>query len=141
MEKEATAAYLYWQLESTVPGSGPVPDCLRQFYRWMGENGSVGGMNSIEGISGDLWKRERFPEWSPGRDETYGTEVSFSAETDRYYSSWFGSTNPEIRQRLCVFATTGAEGSHAGLWLDDTNTLRTVHMGSGSGSTWVGLIG
>ncbi|MEL6544407.1 MAG: hypothetical protein AAFQ82_07260, partial [Myxococcota bacterium] len=38
------------------------------------------------------------------------------------------------------FARTGGDGSHAGVWLDENGQQRFVHVGSGSGSIWGGVI-
>ncbi|MGK3816862.1 hypothetical protein, partial [Enterococcus faecium] len=43
-------------------------------------------------------------------------------------------------QRLAPIIRTGGDGSYAALWLDDEGKQRFVHMGSGSGSTWMGVI-
>lgn len=47
---------------------------------------------------------------------------------------------PEVQERLNLFVRTGGDGSYAGLWRDDEGGLRFVHFGSGSGSTWLGVI-
>mgnify|MGYP001350332068 CR=1 FL=1 len=144
MKSEATAQSLYSQLEAAVPRGLAVPDALRKLYVWIGENGMVGD-GGIEGVKGWLYNPDRFPKRPDDDDEEeaycYGTQIEFSGRDDLYYSSWFGSTNPEIRERLCIFAKTGGDGSRAGLWFDDANQARMVHLGSGSGSTFVGLIG
>ena len=66
-----------------------------------------------------------------------GTIIEFFAEGNVNLHYWFGHNNPEIINRLCVFAKTGAEGSMAALWLDDAGNQKIVHLGSGSGSTLV----
>jgi hypothetical protein len=63
-----------------------------------------------------------------------GTTIEFAATGNVNVRYWFDREDPEILERLCVFAQTGAEGSEAALWLDDAGRQRIVHMGSGSGS-------
>ena len=70
-----------------------------------------------------------------------GNCVSFERDDKKTVQYWFNSTNPEIFERLFIFCRTCDDGSMAALWLDDEGQTRIVHMGSGSGSTWVGLIG
>ena len=64
-----------------------------------------------------------------------GTNIEFAAKGSANLKYWFGAEHEEVNQRLCVFAQTGAEGSMGALWLDDAETTRIVHLGSGSGST------
>jgi hypothetical protein len=140
MEIEPTAASLYAAFEAGVPPGLAVPDAIRELFRFIGEKGIVAEAG-IEGIKAWLCKAERIPTFPEGEDFVYGTPVEFFVQGPRWYSSWFGSSNPEIRRRLFVFSKTGAEGSRAGLWFNDANEPKIVHLGSGSGSTWVGQIG
>ena len=41
---------------------------------------------------------------------------------------------------LAAFCQTGGDGSYAALWLDDHGATKIVHLGSGSGSTMVGVL-
>ncbi|HVT82859.1 MAG TPA: hypothetical protein VHM90_19630, partial [Phycisphaerae bacterium] len=78
-----------------------------------------------------------------------GTQISFSARGRKGLDYWFGfrdkrtgddisgGKGDEILKKLCIFATTGGEGSMAALWLGDDGVQRIVHLGSGSGSTMV----
>ena len=42
--------------------------------------------------------------------------------------------------RLAPFCRTGGDGSCAALWIDDSGTPHIVHLGSGSGSTMMGIL-
>lgn len=66
-----------------------------------------------------------------------GTNIEFAAEGNANLKYWFGHERSEVIERLYVFAKTGAEGSMAAFWLDQTGRQRIVHLGSGSGSTMV----
>ena len=63
--------------------------------------------------------------------------VEFRADPD-FMRHW--TDRPGADAHVFVFATTGGEGSRAGLWKDETGTLRFVHLGSGSGSAWVEVL-
>lgn len=77
-----------------------------------------------------------------GQRDLSGSAVSFEKiGIDEIAQYWFKSTNNEIFERLFPFCKTCDEGSMAALWLNDNGQTQIVHMGSGSGSTWVGLIG
>ena len=54
--------------------------------------------------------------------------------------SWTGIDDPSANERLIDFCRTGGDGSHAALWRDPDGRVRIVHMGSGSGSIWGGVI-
>jgi hypothetical protein len=47
---------------------------------------------------------------------------------------WTACEDPRVNERLSIFLRTGGDGSWAGLWLDDHDQQRIVHLGSGSGS-------
>ncbi len=63
-----------------------------------------------------------------------GTDIEFFAEGNANLKYWFGHERPEVLNRVCVFAKTGADGSRAAFWIDDALRQRIVHLGSGSGS-------
>ncbi|HYE72231.1 MAG TPA: SMI1/KNR4 family protein, partial [Blastocatellia bacterium] len=66
-----------------------------------------------------------------------GTDIEFFAQGNADLKYWFGHERPDVLNRLCVFAQTGADGSVAALWLDEDGKQKIVHMGSGSGSALV----
>lgn len=63
-----------------------------------------------------------------------GTRIGFAAEGNVNLSYWFGTSDPEVMNRFCVFAQSGSDGSMAAFWLADDGTQKIVHLGSGSGS-------
>jgi len=63
-----------------------------------------------------------------------GTEIVFYPDDNEHLHYWFGYDEPEVLNRVCVFARTGGEGSMAAFWLDPVGQQRIVHLGSGSGS-------
>ncbi len=53
---------------------------------------------------------------------------------------WTGATDPGIGKRLVPFCKTGGDGSYAAFWADDAGKTHIVHLGSGSGSTMIGVM-
>jgi len=124
------------QLLHALPASMTIPDSLTRLYDWIearqtyidGKDGKRIGFLFPESEQRASWTdKERFG----------GTIVEFAAQGNEGLEYWFGHHRPEIRNRLCVFAKTGVDGSVAAFWLDNVGRQRIVHMGSGSGSTLV----
>lgn len=94
-------------------------------------------MDTQEGLIGFLFpEREQKENWTEaGRPG--GTDIRFTADGNAHLKYWFGTENPEITRRLCVFARTGWDGSMAAFWLAEDGSQKIVHLGSGSGSTTV----
>jgi hypothetical protein len=139
-------ATLLKHVQRTLPKDLEIPDAIRKLFAWIEKNGKVFDAVGLNDPGGQLVSAARLAKARAkiGDPEVrVGTEIVFGPEGDPelYYDSWFGSDDPEIRRRLCVFAKTGAEGSRAALWIDDKGETRVVHMGSGSGSTMVCLLG
>lgn len=53
---------------------------------------------------------------------------------------WTGAKAPDIGRRLVPFCQTGGDGSYAAFWADDAGKTHIVHLGSGSGSTMIGVM-
>lgn len=121
---------LYDQLAAVLPDGMSVPGPLALLFEWIEERGYY----SDDGPDG---KRVGFLYPPPGQHDTrLGTCIEFFAEGfPRHY--YFGANTPSAPGRLCVFASSGADGSMAALWLDDDGATRIVHLGSGSGSTLI----
>jgi hypothetical protein len=66
--------------------------------------------------------------------------VTFQLSDPGFARAWTGSDEISVTSRIANFCRTGGDGSHAALWRDDAGKLWIVHMGSGSGSTWLGVI-
>lgn len=107
-----------------------VPAELARLYEWITDNGQTSVHHG------------RTSGWLAGAGETaQTTNIEFRADGDELLEHWFGVDDPKVLQRVCVFAATGGDGSMAALWIDDDGAQQIVHMGSGSGSTTVCLLG
>lgn len=122
------------EIEATLPPGMRLPDPLALLFEWIEENGLY--EDGPEGRTGFLFPYEAMQKGCTANERIGGTDAQFAAEKG-YLKYWFGSMNPEITQRLCVFAQTGGDGSMGALWLADDGSQEIVHMGSGSGSTMV----
>ncbi|MBK5143915.1 SMI1/KNR4 family protein [Budviciaceae bacterium BWR-B9] len=123
------------QLKAVLPEKLWVPDELAQLYQWIEQQGYYEDYDDGH-RTGFLYPDDKLEESWKDDERQGGTIILFNANRNDGLRYWFGleEDTPEICQRLCVFARTGAEGSEAALWLDDNGELKIVHMGSGSGS-------
>ncbi len=129
------------QLCEALPQGMQVPSEIEALYAWIEANGfydDVGGRRR-----GYLYPQDRLRQsWSDDEREG-GTDIVFFTDDpknrDEELRYWFYGEDrelaAEIKQRLCVFAGSGSEGSMCALWLDDAGETKIVHMGSGSGSS------
>ena len=132
---------LLQQLENVLPEGMQIPEELRQLYQWIEDNGYYTDRDGV--CYGYLYPQDRLQQsWSDDEREG-GTDITFFAgepeSGDLGLSYWFygkeRELDAEIKNRLCVFASSGKDGSMCALWMDDAGETRIVHMGSGSGST------
>ncbi len=115
-----------------------LPEPLALLFDWIEERGlvferngaAVGTLFSVDAINAGRTDTER-----PG-----GVYIEFFAEGNDNLHYWFGVDDPAIIDRVSVIGKTGADGSMVALWFDGAAT-HIVHMGSGSGSTMVCLLG
>ncbi len=123
------------QIERTLLPGMHIPEPLFLLFKWIEENGYFIDRNKRR--CGFLQPADKLKtEWT----ETHrpgGTYIEFFAEGNVDLKHWFGHKRPEVLNRVCVFANTGAEGSMAAFWIDDHGKQRIVHLGSGSGSLLV----
>ncbi len=123
------------QIEGTLLPGMRVPEPLALLFEWIEDKGYFIDRNNQR--VGLLYPVEKLKaEWTE-TERRGGTYIEFFAEGNVNLKYWFGHERPEVLNRLCVFAQTGAEGSMAAFWIDDCGKQRIVHLGSGSGSILV----
>lgn len=124
------------QIKQTLLPGMVLPLPLEMLFAWIETNRFY--IDTDEGYRiGFLYRDDDNPENLAERERAGGTDIEFFAEGNRNIHYWFGKEEPDILNRLCVFARTGADGSMAAFWLAPDGSQKIVHMGSGSGSTLV----
>ncbi len=99
---------------------------LGLLFDWIESNGLF--VDNDGGRIGFLFPEdERQAGWTE-TERPGGTNIEFGAAGNANLHHWFGHNRPEIINRLCVFAQTGAEGSEAAFWIDDNGDQRIVHL-------------
>lgn len=117
-----------------MPGMS-IPEPLALLFAWIEDRGFF--IDTDTRRIGFLYPWEKIREEWTETERPGGTIIEFFAEGNVNMKYWFGHERPEVLDRLCVFAKTGAEGSMAAFWIDDHGKQRIVHLGSGSGSVLV----
>lgn len=113
-------------IQSFPPGV-TVPAPLVQFFAWQAAAGLVRQFRS----GGDYAQI----------DTRSAAGCMYSAPVDPGFAEAWLPTAPQAeRDRLAAFFRTGGDGSYAALWRDDAGGQHIVHLGSGSGSTMLGVL-
>ncbi|WP_201986506.1 hypothetical protein [Hymenobacter rubidus] len=120
------------QLNAVMPVGFDIPTPIKKLYEWIEANNFY--VDNGAGRIGFLYPEEELKESWTDTGRNGGTNIEFAASGNVNLKYWFGAENAEVNRRLCVFGQTGAEGSECAFWVSDSNELKIVHMGSGSGS-------
>lgn len=129
------------QLREALPQDMYVPSELEMLYEWIEANRFY---DDVDGRRrGYLYPQDQLRQSRSDGKREGGTEIVFFTDEpknrDKTLRYWFCGKDrelaAEIKQRLCVFARSGSDGSMCALWLNDAGETKIVHMGSGSGST------
>jgi hypothetical protein len=126
------------QIEKTLQPGMHIPEPLARLFNWIESNGFHVDRKAHR--LGFLYSPKKSKEEWTETQRTGGTSIQFHAEGNVNMKYWLGHDRPEVINRLCVFAQTGAEGSMAAFWLDDEGQQQIVHLGSGSGSVMVCIL-
>lgn len=121
--------------QTLLPGMS-LPRALELLFSWIESNGLFIDSDNGQRI-GFLFPPDELESKCTDTQRPGGTIIKFFAQGNVNLKYWFGHESPEVLNRLCVFAQTGAEGSMAAFWLDCEGKQKIVHLGSGSGSTLV----
>lgn len=127
---------LHEQLEKVLLPGMIIPEPLRLLYKWIEDHEYYTDRDDGTRF-GSLFSEREIKSTQTDAERYGGTDITFVACGNSGLEHWFGHNRKEILNRLCVFATTGFDGSMAAFWLDDNNVQKIVHMGSGSGSILV----
>lgn len=120
---------LYDEIQKILPPEMFIPNELEKLFRWIETNGYC--KEDERGCIGYLYPNNELMEGWTETERPGGTYIEFFA--DRNYKDWWFMTE-DSKDRLRIFARTGADGSVAAFWLDDDGEQKIVHLGSGSGS-------
>lgn len=123
---------LHDQISKTLLPGMDIPEPLARLFSWIEDNGLF--VDRDNGRIGFLFPEDQLKAGWTDIERPGGTDIEFFAEGNVNMKYWFGHERPEVINRVCVFAKTGAEGSMAAFWLDESGKQRIVHLGSGSGS-------
>lgn len=114
-----------------------IPKEIELLYEWIDENGLVESYdNLIETPKGMMGDPSVYSYGRISSDYEINPDITFTTSGQKGIHYWFdlSEITEEISSRLVSFAESGFDGSQLAFWLDDSNSLRIVHMGSGSGS-------
>jgi hypothetical protein len=111
---------------ASLPPSIVLPAELATTLDWLEDNGHVvdRGRGPFAGVH-------------PVSDPAVSAVAFHPSEPD-FMRFWLGQEGAD--DRIVAILRTGADGSHAALWLDPDGVQRIVHLGSGSGSTAIGIL-
>ncbi|WP_404939311.1 hypothetical protein P7C00_12835 [Pseudomonas sp. JDS08PS003] len=112
------------EMAGAFAASNPLPALLQQTLQWLEDHGCV--RTRRDGV--------RYMTLHPEPEYSAIATTAFYLPEPARSAYWTASDDPEVNQRLAIFLRTGADGSWAGLWRDDNDRQRMVHLGSGSGS-------
>jgi len=127
---------LYDQLENKLLPGMYIPQEFQKLFEWI-ESNELYVEQSGGARIGFLFPEDELKAGWTDDERPGGTIIEIAGSGNQGLEHWFGNDDPNVLNRLCVFARTGAEGSMAALWLDEKGTQKIVHLGSGSGSTLV----
>ena len=109
-----------------------LPDAFRRLLGWMEASGFVRTYRA---------RPDRFAGLHPAvmADEVTSS-VAVESVDPVHLRHWTGIADRAVTDRIAPFIRTGGDGSYAALWRDEEGATRFVHLGSGSGCDWVGVI-
>lgn len=118
------------RMVDSFPAGMKVPDPIRQLFEWVEAQGlaRVGGRN----------QDYHYGLLDPALDKS---SVHLVPVDPDHWGAWVDRRDdPDLATRAAPFCRTGGDGSYAALWTDDDGHQRIVHLGSGSGSTMIGVL-
>ncbi|MCU8277781.1 hypothetical protein M2G82_20070 [Vibrio vulnificus] len=123
---------LFDELQKTLLPGMFMPKPFELLFSWIEANNMF--IDIDHGRIGLLYPEELLRSGWTDSERPGGTIIEFLAAGNINLPEWFGHNRPDVMNRLCVFAKTGADGSMAAFWIDEEGKQKIVHLGSGSGS-------
>ncbi|MFJ9315593.1 hypothetical protein ACIRN4_15475 [Pimelobacter simplex] len=115
-------------VQAALPAGRRLPDELRA------------ALDHLEAIGARIDNEHgSFVRLYPGEPEDGQSGVYFAVPDADHLRHYTGNPDAAETSSVVPIARTGGDGSYAALWFDGDRT-RYGHLGSGSGSSWVGLI-
>lgn len=119
------------ELGASLPTQISLPQEFRMTLEWMEASTFIHRFRNNEKKYGPIY---------PASLEVQGTSlVSLQLCEAEYVKNWTRGDSANA-ERLAPIIRTGGDGSYAALWPNDQGQQQFVHLGSGSGSTWLGVI-
>ncbi|NJM50663.1 MAG: hypothetical protein HC843_07140 [Sphingomonadales bacterium] len=116
------------EMLASFPTRNQPPEEIVKFFHWIDKQGLHHNFGSDDYKYADI-----DPDAADGMIGITPVNIQMAKLTTR-------SEDPIIYERFAEFCSTGGDGSRAALWLDDDGQQHIVHMGSGSGSTLIGIM-
>lgn len=117
----------FQQMLASFPDTVTVPEPLIAYFKWIEEHGLDRNFDNDD---------YSYAYIDPSQEQScIGIEL---VDLD-YAKSWTKSNDPVIYNRLAAFCKAGGDGTYIALWVDDEGQTKIVILGSGSGSTLLGV--
>lgn len=108
---------LYQQLQEKLLPGMVIPEPIRLLYDWIESQGCYIDQPDPNGTEinriGFLFPNADYKAGWTESERLGGTDIEIAASGNEGLEHWFGHDRPEVLNRLCVFAQSGAEGSMA----------------------------
>lgn len=125
---------LILELHDVLPNGMEIPKEIQLLYEWIETNNLYSDSPQLKARVGFLYPEDELKRSRTDKGRKGGTTIEFYAQKSEFDVFWFGRKIQGVKDRLCVFAQSGGDGSVCALWLNDKNETKIVHIGSGSGS-------
>lgn len=135
--KETPVPPFSQRLIEKMPPGMKMPEEIIRTLDWLEANGH-GGL--VKGTNGKK-VQDHIISLYPFEDiDKPGASHAYFKWDDLSFTRGWDEPDTTVDEKVFLFTTTGGDGSRAGIWLDEKDKQWFVHVGSGSGSLWAGVI-
>lgn len=120
------------ELRNALPSPLRLDGALIQLLDWIGDENQVYRSENTGERYGHLYTGNLGLPEHP--------DVIFEPPDPDHSRLWIGTDDPNIFQNLSPILRSGSDGSWIALWRSPTGEQMYVHLGSGSGSTYAGVM-